>query len=133
MCAGCLALLVTSVLVSRPPAKDAYAPAFTDKAPAGPFTAEVTVEQTRIGIETIDLRLVDAATAAPVAAQGAVGQLSLPDRRLGPFTVRMRPTGQTGGFSGRAAVTATGQWQLRFTIQVDELTAYVTTSFYTVR
>jgi hypothetical protein len=44
----------------------------------------------------------------------------------------MRPTGQTGGFSGRAAVTATGQWQLRFTIQVD-LTAYVTNSFYPVR
>jgi hypothetical protein len=131
--AGAVVLAVTGFLVSRQPATDAYAPSFTDRAPAGPNTAVVTVEQTRIGAETVRLRVIDTATGAPVAAQSAAGQLALPDRDLGPFQVRMLPTGQAGGFTGRLAVPAAGQWELLFTIQLDPLTAYVTTSFYTVR
>ena len=131
--AGAVVLVVTGFLVSRQPAKDAYAPSFTDRAPAGPYTAVVSVEQTRIGPETVDLHMIDTATGAPVAAQSAAGQLALPDRDLGPFQVRMLPTGQTGGFTGQLPVSAAGQWELLFTIQLDPLTAYVTESFYTVR
>ena len=128
---GVAVLAVTSVLVAQRPAREVYAPAFHDSVPVYPYTADITVDPTLHGRETVRLRLLDRAQ-KPVDVAEARARLDLPPRGLGPLTCTLRAAGEHV-YACPILVPEPGQWELRLTVRVGQLDSYLTSSVVNVR
>jgi len=128
---GVAVLAVTSVLVAQRPAREVYAPAFHDSVPADPNTAQITVDPTLHGQETVSLRFLGP-DRTPIDVAEAQARLNLPARGLGPITCTLRPAGEHV-YSCPVLVPEPGEWELRLTVRVGDFDSYFTSSTFTVR
>ncbi|MCK9898798.1 copper resistance protein CopC [Parafrankia colletiae] len=129
---GAAVLAVTSVLVNTVPGRDSYAPPFSRTAVAGPLTVDVEVAPTRTGLQTIHVYTYDP-QGRPQRLVEASGELTLPSAGVGPLEVPLAEVTDGHAVAEGVGVPLPGEWQLRFTLRVNDFDQYVTTVFYTVR
>ena len=130
--AGAVILGVTAVLVNTIPAADSYAPPYAERTFAGPLTVEVEVEPTRAGPQTIHVYTYDP-QGRPQDLVEASGELTLPSAGVGPIDIPLVEAEPGHVLAENVAVPLPGEWQLRFTLRINDFDQYVTTVFYTVR
>ncbi|MEX5632021.1 copper resistance protein CopC [Parafrankia sp. FMc2] len=129
---GVAVLAVTSVLVNTIPGRDSYAPPFSRTAIAGPMTVDVEIAPTRTGLQTIHVYTYDP-QGRPQRLVEASGELTLPSAGVGPLEVPLTEVTDGHVVAEGVGVPLPGEWQLRFTLRVNDFDQYVTTVFYMVR
>jgi copper transport protein len=129
---GLAVLAVTAALVNRAPGRATYAPPFHTTTTAGPLTVDVRVSPTRIGLETIDVRVRDPQGQPQRLVQASV-TMSLPASQVGPIDIPMVPNG-TGELLGQdAQVPLAGRWRMGISLRISDFDEYATTVSFTVR
>jgi copper transport protein len=116
---------VTTVLVATPPARTTYGPATTLTAPLAAGRAEIRIEPTRAGVQTVVVRTLDADGDA-VAAAGVTATLG--SAAVSGIAVPLQQ-GTDGAWRGAAVVPIPGTWRLSLTVRLPEGT-FVTAADY---
>ncbi|MCK9927897.1 copper resistance protein CopC/CopD [Frankia sp. Mgl5] len=129
---GAVVLAVTAILVNTIPGRNSYAPPFARTTVAGPLTVDINVSPTRTGTQTMHVYTYDP-QGRPQRLVEASGELSLPSAGVGPLQVPLVEVADGHAVAEGVGVPLPGQWQLRFTLRVNDFDQYVTTVFYDVR
>lgn len=120
------ALGVTTVLVATPPARTTYGPAVTLAAPLHGGTAEVQVEPTRAGVQTLTIRTLGA-DGTPVAATSVTAKLGSAAVAGIDVPLTRQPD---GSWQGRAPVPVAGEWTVTLTVSLGSDVSYTTAATY---
>ncbi len=119
MMAGALA--ATAILVAYAPPIDAANGPFSTSATLGAATLEMTVEPARVGPNTIHLYLIDAKTGQPyTATKELTVQARLPQKGIGPLTLRVSRAGPGHYIATGAALEPEGEWTIAVTDRISE-------------
>jgi copper transport protein len=130
---GELALLlcvfgVTAALISYAPPIDAASGPFSTNTTLGPAELEMTVEPARVGLNTIHLYLIDAATGAQyTATKEFTATAELPSKGIGPLPLRVTVAGPGHYILSSAELSPGGTWEIRFTDRVSEFEEHTRT------
>lgn len=122
------AVVVTTVLVALPPARTTYGPPTTLSAPAGSGTAQIVLDSTHAGPQTITVTL-EGPSGSPVRAQGMTGT-------LGTTTVAgvelHFERSSTGAWVAHAIAPVAGDWTVQLSIDLGGSGRYATSAAYRV-
>jgi copper transport protein len=130
---GELALLlcvfgVTAALISYAPPIDAASGPFSTNTTLGPAELEMTVEPARVGLNTIHLYLIDAATGAQyTATKEFIVTAELPSKHIGPLPLRVTVAGPGHYILSSAELSPGGDWEIQFTDRVSEFEEHTRT------
>ena len=115
---------VTAALVSYAPATGATGPFSTSKT-LGPARAELTVDPARAGANEVHLYLFDRRSGRQYErVKELTLSARLPERRIGPLTLKAEPAGPGHYVVRRAAFAPPGDWQLKLSARVSDFDAY---------
>ncbi|MDF3283406.1 copper resistance protein CopC [Gordonia sp. N1V] len=141
MACGIAVLVVTSVLVTEPPARTTYGPPVQVAAPLDDGSAQVSVSTTRRGPTVVDVTL-DDGHGTPIRARSLRATLSSESAGIPSLALRFVPaqsdttdTGSPGSarwHSVAASVPVAGAWTLTLTVQFSDTDARVTTVGFVV-
>ncbi|WP_338836431.1 copper resistance CopC/CopD family protein [Gordonia polyisoprenivorans] len=141
MACGIAVLVVTSVLVTEPPARTTYGPPVQVVAPLDDGSAQVSVSTTRRGATVVDVTL-DDGHGTPIRARSLRATLSSESAGIPSLALRFVPaqsdttdTGSPGSarwHSVAASVPVAGAWTLTLTVQFSDSDAQVTTVGFVV-
>ncbi|WP_246007971.1 copper resistance CopC/CopD family protein [Gordonia oryzae] len=141
MACGIAVLVVTSVLVTEPPARTTYGPPVQVAAPLDDGSAQVSVSTTRRGPTVVDVAL-DGGRGGPIAARSLRATLSSESAGIPSLVLKFVPdqsdTTVTGSLraarwrSVAASVPVAGAWTLTLTVQFSDSDAQVTTVGFVV-
>ncbi|MGA8364772.1 MAG: CopD family protein [Solirubrobacteraceae bacterium] len=119
---------VTAALVSYAPPIDAASGPFSTNTTLGPAELEMTVEPARVGLNTIHLYLIDAATGAQfTATKELTATAELPAKHIGPLPLRVTVAGPGHYILSSAALSPGGTWEIQFTDRVSEFEEHTRT------
>ncbi len=120
------ALAVTTALVATPPARTTYGPGVTLAAPLHGGTAQVQIEPTRTGVQTLTVRTLGA-DGTPVAATSVTARLG--SAAVPGLDVPLSPQ-PDGSWTGRTVVPAAGEWTVTLTVSLGSDVSYTTAAAY---
>ena len=107
-------VVVTSVLVAQPPARDRGflrpARCFVDS--TGPFDLNLVVDPARTGNNSVHLYLLDHSTGQPAAVSEIDVSATLPVAGIGPLRFAVSPAGPGHAVIAAAAFPLVGRWQV---------------------
>ncbi len=119
---------VTAALVSYAPPIDAASGPFSTNTTLGSAELEMTVEPARVGLNTIHLYLIDAATGAQfTATKELTATAELPAEHIGPLPLRVTLAGPGHYILSSAALSPGGTWEIQFTDRVSEFEEHTRT------
>ena len=123
-------LAVTALLVNSTPAKAAFAPPYTGRSTAGPYTVAVDIYPARKGLNGLHVY-----TVGKAGLTVDVAQVSGDIRRSDGEKITLRPKHKSLGHYEdlNVVLPARGRWTIQLQIQVDPLTSYATTQTFTIR
>jgi copper transport protein len=117
-------LAITAILVNTPTARETYRPpasasaAFNTGGPQGSGRVSIVVSPARLGPNQLRLSFAND-KGQPYSPQQIEAVVALPQRNLGPLSVKLT-AGKPGSYlSAPVIFTITGQWQVRITIRSD--------------
>jgi copper transport protein len=116
---------VTAALVAYAPPIDVANGPFSTTARLGPAELELTVEPARVGLNTIHLYLIDAATGTQfTATKELTVTASLPSKGIGPLALRANLAGPGHYVLDSAELSPGGAWALHILDRVSEFQEY---------
>ncbi|HEY2631584.1 MAG TPA: CopD family protein [Solirubrobacteraceae bacterium] len=116
---------VTAALVAYTPPIDVANGPFSTNARLGPAELELTVEPARVGLNTIHLYLIDAATGTQFTATRELTiTASLPSKGIGPLPLRSNLAGPGHYVLASADLSPGGAWALHILDRVSEFQEY---------
>ena len=119
---------LTAALVSYAPPIDAASGPFSTNTTLGPAELEMTVEPARVGLNTIHLYLIDAATGAQfTATKELTATAELPSKHIGPLPLRVTVAGPGHYILSSAVLSPGGTWEIQFTDRVSEFEEHTRT------
>jgi copper transport protein len=119
---------LTAALVSYAPPIDAASGPFSTNTTLGSAELEMTVEPARVGLNTIHLYLIDAATGAQfTATKEFTATAELPSKHIGPLPLRVTVAGPGHYILSSAELSPGGVWEIRFTDRVSEFEEHTRT------
>ncbi len=141
MACGIAVLVVTSVLVTEPPARTTYGPPMQVAAPLDDGAAQVSVSTTRRGPTVVDVAL-DDGHGTPIPARSLRATLSSESAGIPSLALRFvaaqsdttvaSSSGAARWRSVAASVPVAGAWTLTLTVQFSDTDAQVTTVGFAV-
>ena len=119
---------ITAALVAYAPPIDAASGPFSASTTLGAAELEMTVEPARVGLNTIHLYLIDAATGAQyTATKEFTATAELPSKHIGPLSLRVTVAGPGHYILSSAELSPGGVWEIRFTDRVSEFEEHTRT------
>jgi copper transport protein len=122
-------LVVTAVLVNRPPAKDAYAPPYSGRSTAGPLTVQIDIYPARKGLNGLHVYTVGAGGRTRDVAEVS-GFVQKGDERI-----TVDPTRKSLGHYEDLSLVIPGKgtWTIDLEIRVSDVDSYETEQTFTIK
>lgn len=131
MALGLAVVVVTTALVSQPPARTTYGPPVSLSAPLDDRSARVHLDTTRRGPTTISVTALDPG-GHPVRVTSVSGTLTSEDAGIAALTVKFEPSTDDEWHSSHAVVPLPGSWTLKLVVEFSAADAIATAAHFRV-
>jgi copper transport protein len=111
-------LAVTAVLVETMPAKDAYAPAYSETLRAGTVAVQADFEPARVGVDAVHIYVTDG-TGRPVDVPEVTARMWLPGR-VEPIDLHLEKAAAGHWENESVTVPYKGTWQLQIDVRTGD-------------
>lgn len=115
-----MVLVVTTVLVETLPAKDAFAPVYSEVQRVGPVNVQTDFEPARVGPNVIHIYVTDE-VGRPVDVAELSGRLRLPEEELGPLPLETRRVAPGHYQVEDLVVPVRGHWTLDLSVRTSDV------------
>ena len=110
------------------PPIDAASGPFSTTTTLGAAELQMTVEPARVGLNTIHLYLIDAATGTQyTATKELTATAELPSKHIGPLPLRVTVAGPGHYILGSAQLSPGGTWEIQLTDRISEFEQHTRT------
>lgn len=119
-------VLVSTLLVSLPPARTTYGPNITLSAPAGTAVADISVDGTHIGVQHIIVRIAPGDGGSAQSLTGTIGTSSVAGVPVHFVMTR------SGSWEADVVAPVAGEWTIQLTVDLGDAGTYATSATYRV-